>query len=317
MNKFLIITVGLFAAVLCSVAARAETKIGILLFSEAVRFHESKNSILEQLKKDGFGEPAVEYTTENALGSKAKAAEVARKFAAAKFDLIFTLGTPASIPMTKAITDVPIVFCHVYDPVDAGIAKDWQSSGNNTTGASSRISMAKLLNILKEFRPVKRLAVLYTPGEKNTEAQLIELQKSQEEFQIKVLPIILTNKEEVAQTVAGFVNSVDAIYLTGSTIIGGAVPAIVDIANKARVITITHLDDLVEQGALLGVCANSPRLGRLAGEKAVRILQGAQPSSIPIETVKELDIILNKKTAKAGQFALSPSFLKSVTKTVE
>jgi putative ABC transport system substrate-binding protein len=60
----------------------------------------------------------------------------------------------------------------VYDPVEAGIAKDWEGSGNNTTGTSSKIPMSNLMDCLTDFAPVKRLAVMYTPGEKNSETQL-------------------------------------------------------------------------------------------------------------------------------------------------
>jgi putative ABC transport system substrate-binding protein len=165
--------------------------------------------------------------------------------------------------------------------------------------------------------PVKRLAVLYTPGEKNTEFQLIELQNIQANSQIKVIPIILTNKEGVAYALSEVVHAADAIYLTGSSIVGATVPKIVDMANKSKVVTITHLDDLVEKGALLGICANSYLVGRLAGKKAGNILKGAKPSSIPIEPERKVDVILNKKTAKAGQFQIPSSFMNKVTKTIE
>lgn len=302
---------------LMPVEARAEKRIGILTFSEEVRYDESRNGIIDQLKKEGFGEPEVQYTIENAEGSKAKAVELVRKFAAAKLDLIFAIGTSAAIAAAKEIKDVPIVFSTVYDPVQAGIAKDWKSSGNNTTGSSTRLSMARLVDTLKEFVPVKKLIVLYTPGEKNSEAQLRELQGLQSTSQIKVIPIILTKKEEVAQTLSEVLPAADAMYLTGSSVIGETVPLIVDRANKTKMVTITHLDDLVNKGALLGICPNSYQVGRLAGKKAAQILKGAKPSSIPIESEKKLDIILNRKTAKAGQFQIPPSFLKKVTKTIE
>lgn len=302
---------------LVSVEARVEKRIGVLLFSEESFYIESKNGILDQLKKDGFGEPAVKYDIENAEGSKAKAVELAQKFAAARMDLIITLGTHATIAVVKAIKDVPIVFSTVYDPVEAGIAKDWKSSGNNTTGSSTKIPMSMLVNSLKEFAPVKRLAVLYTPGEKNSESQLMELQKTQASSQIKVIPIILNKKEELTRTLSEVIPMTDAVYLTGSSIVSAAVPTIVETANKAKVVTITHLNDLVEKGSLLGVCANSYLIGRLAGKKAVKILKGAKPSSIPIETDKKLDLILNMKTAKAGQFRIPPSFMKKATKIIE
>ncbi len=316
-KKLSVIAVFFLAVTLFSTAAGAEKRIGILTFSEEVRYNDTQKGIMDQLNKDGFGEPAVKYTIENARGSKAKAAELVQKFASAKMDLIITIGTTATIAITREIKDVPVVFGMVYDPIEAGIAKDWKSSGNNTTGVSPKVVMSKLLSSLKVLAPVKKLAVLYTPGEKNTEIQLKELQELQTSQQIKVIPIILAKKEEVARTLSSVVHTVDAFYLTGSGIVGTTVQIIVDIANQAHVVTITHLDDLVEKGALLGICANSNLVGRLAGKKAVQILKGAKPSSIPIEIEKKLDFILNMKTAKAGQFQIPLSFMKKVTRTIE
>ncbi len=300
-----------------SAEARAEKKIGVLIFTEDVRYNESKNGIMDQLKEAGFGEPAVKYTVENAGGSKAKAAELAQKFAESKMNLIFTIGTSVTIPAAKAIKDMPIVFCTVYDPVEAGIANDWKSSGNNTTGSTTKFPMSKLVKLLKEFAPVKRLAVLYTPGEKNSELQLKELQGIQAEARIKVIPIILSKKGDAVHALSDVVHTADAFYLTGSSVVSESVSVIADIANNAKVVTITHLDDLVENGVLLGVCTNSYLVGRLAGKKAVKILKGARPSSIPIETDKKLDLIINMKTAKAGRFQIPPSFMKKITKTIE
>jgi putative tryptophan/tyrosine transport system substrate-binding protein len=317
MKIFIVIAAVFSTVTLFSAAAGAEKRIGILTFSEEVRYNDTQKGILDQLNKDGFGEPAVKFTIENARGSKAKAAELVQKFAASKMDLIITIGTTATIAITREIKDVPVVFGMVYDPVEAGIAKDWKSSGNNTTGVSPKVAMSKLVSSLKELAPVKKLAVLYTPGEKNTEIQLKELQEIQASLQIKVIPVILANKEEVAPTLSSVVHTVDAFYLTGSGIVGTTVPIIVDIANKAKVVTVSHLDDLVEKGALLGICANSNLVGHLAGKKAVQILKGAKPSSIPIEIEKKLDFVLNMKTAKAGQFQIPVSFMKKVTRTIE
>lgn len=298
------------------VKAMAENRIGVLMFTAAPRYEESKRGILDQLRKEGFGEPAVKYAIENARGSKAKAVEAAQKFAA-EVDLIITLGTHATLAATRATRDVPIVFSTVYDPVEVGISSDWKSSGNNTTGSSTKVSMPMIINVLRELVPVKRLAVLYTPGEKNSEAQLMELQKVQADFRIKVIPVILGGKEEVSQALSEVVQAVDAIYLTGSSIVTATLAQIVEKANRGKVVTITHLDDLAEGGALMGVGVDSYLVGRLAGVKAAKILRGAKPSSIPIEAEKKLDIILNRKTAKAGQFSIPPHFMNMVTKTIE
>jgi putative tryptophan/tyrosine transport system substrate-binding protein len=294
-----------------------EKRIGVLMFSEPTRYNESLKGIRDQLKKDGFGEAATSFTVENAGGSYVKTAELARKFAAAKMDLILAIGTSATEALLKEIKDVPIVFSVVYDPVAAGLVKSLKSSGNNATGTSPRIPLSSLVKSLKEFAPVKKLAVLYSPGEKNSQAQLKELQELQSSSQIKIVAVPLAKKEEVAQILPEVIHTTDAIYLTGSSIVSATIAIIVDSANRGKVVTITHLDDLVENGVLLGVCADSYQGGRLAGEMAVKILKGAKPSSLPIEPPKKIDVIINTRSVKAGQFQVPPDFMKKVTKTVD
>lgn len=317
LKKFFLLMLLLLVVIFFSAEARAEKKIGILSFSEEARFIEVQKGVLDQLNKSGFGAPAAKYTIENAKGSKVKAAELAQKFAAAKFDLVITIGTTATVLAAKAITETPIVFSLVYDPVESGIAKNWKSSGNNTTGASTQVPMSLLVNRMKLIAPVKSLAVLYTPGERHTEIMLKELQKLQAESQIKVVPIILSKKEDVAQILPQVVRTVDAIALTGSSVQYASISEIVDIAIKAKVITITHIEELVEKGALLGISPSPHMIGQLAGEKAVKILKGAKPSSIPIEPLKKFDTLLNKKTATASQIQIPPALLKQVTRTIE
>lgn len=318
MNRKLFILIALlFMTSLLPPEARGEKRIGILMFSEESRYSDSQKGVTEQLREEGFREPAVKFVIENAGGNKAKAAELAQKFAAAKLDLIITIGTSATIAVAREIKDVPVVFSMVYDPVEAKIADDWRSSGNNTTGASPKVPLSKLVQSLKELVPAKKLAVLYTPGEKNSEIQLKELLGLQDGFRIKVVPVPLAKQEDVAQLLPEVIRTADAIYLSGSAVVGKSVSMIVDMATRARVVTLTHLDDLLDKGVLLGVSANPHAVGRLAGEKAAKVLKGAKPSSVPIETLKKSDLVINMRTVKAGGFKVPKSFMKSVTKVLE
>jgi len=316
-SKRLLVVAAVFLSVVSfSREARAERKIGILMFSEEVRYNEAKNGITDRLSEEGFSEPNTRLIVENADANKARAAELVKKYSAEKLDLIITLGTSMMIPVAREIKDVPIVFGMVYDPVAAGIARDMKSSGNNTTGATTIFPMGKVIDILMEFRKVGRLAVLYSPGEKNSETQLKDLREIQHIYGIRIVPVPLTKKEEIRQILPEVVRTCDALYVTGSNLVDSQLSTIVDMATKANVVTITHLDDLVTKGVLLGVCSNSYQNGRLVGEKAVRILNGAKPSSIPIESPKEQFVMINMETSRAGRFRIPEEFMKKVTRKV-
>ncbi len=295
---------------------RAE-KIGIIIFSEESRYAEAAKGIRDRLEEEGIKEPKATFLEEHADANKAKAAEIVRKFAADKLDLIFSLGTSASMVVAREIKDVPIVFSVVFDPVEAGLVKDWKSSGNNVTGTSTMIPMSTIMDHLRLLAPVKRLAVLYTPGEKNSESTLRRLQEVQAVHQITILPVLITKRDEIPRILPEVIRTSDAIYLTGSNLVDSEVSLIADMATRGKVITVTHLEDLVEKGVLLGICSDSYTLGRMAGEKGIKILKGAKPSSIPIDAPKKYSVILNMRTSRAGQFNISPDMAKSITKKIE
>jgi putative ABC transport system substrate-binding protein len=297
---------------------RAEKKrICVLLWTDESRFVDGKNAFVDQLRKEGFGDDAVALTIENCGGNKAKAADLTKKIAAAKYDLVVPVGTSAAVAVAKDIKDVPIVFMVVYDPVASKIADGWESSGNNTTGATAFVKMSILVDTLKKLAPVKKLAVLYTPGEKNSELQLKDLQSAQAAGGFKVVPVPLATKEDVAAMMAQATGAADAMFLSGSSVVGAATPAIVEAAIKAKVITVSHLDDPVEKGALLGVTASPAQQGQLAGVKAAKVLKGAAPSSLPIDQLKTLDIILNMKTAKAIGLTVPADFQKAAARIIQ
>ncbi len=312
-----------FTAVLClfatllSVNAWAEKRIGFLLFSNETRYQYAAKGIKDKLIESGYSESNTQYIIAKAGANTAKAVELAQKFASDKLDLIIALGTSSAVIVAKEIKDVPIVFSVVYNPVEVGIAKSWKSSGNNTTGTATDIPMMKILDILKLMRPLKRLAVLYTVGEKNSESVLRDLQNIQGKAGIKIVPVLIAADEDIDQLLPEVLHTVDGIYVTGSNVVNSRIATIVDMATKAGVLTVSHLEDLIEDGALVGVCANSYAMGRLAGEKAVKILHGAKPSSLSIETLTKFDVILNMNTARKGHFPIPSDFMKLVTKKIE
>jgi putative ABC transport system substrate-binding protein len=297
--------------------ALAEKKVGVLIFSGEKRYQDARDGALAQLKKDGFSEPAVKFTMENAESNKAKAAEISKKMAEAKYDLILVVGTTAAVALANQVKDVPVVFTMVYDPVDSKIAKEWKSSGNNTTGTSPHVSMAKLLEYLKKIAPVKAIGVLYTPGERNSETQLKEIQAEQKASGIKVVPVPVANKNELVPVVTDVTTKIEALFLTGAAVVGDQLPAIVEIADKNKVITASHLEDFVDRGVMMGLTADPSALGRLAGEKAAKILKGAEPSSLPIEALDKLDLILNLKTASKAGIIIPADIKKTATRVIE
>jgi putative tryptophan/tyrosine transport system substrate-binding protein len=297
--------------------APAEKRIGILLFNEQPRYVENKRGVLDELRKNGITEPNYRFIIESAEGSKVKALQSVRRFIANRMDMVITIGTSATVIAAAEIKNIPLVFVMVWDPVESNVAKSWRSSGNNVTGVSSRTSASKLLGVLREVADVKNVAVLYTRGERNTEIQLKEFQEQQKRYNVRITPVSVSGRDDIMSIMPYLTTNVRAICLTGSSVVGDHLADIVGFATKAGVITASQSEDLVERGALMGITVDAYAIGLLAGDKAIKILKGAKPSSIPIEPLKKQDVIINMKTARAGGFVIKPSFMKKVTKTIE
>jgi putative ABC transport system substrate-binding protein len=295
---------------------QAQAKVGILLWNNQPRYTQCEEGVLAQLKEEGFAPPKVSFTVEQADGNRTTVTELTKKFAAAHFDLVIPIGTMAASTVADQIKDVPVVFAFVFDPVGSKIAADWKSSGNNTTGSSSKTSAPMLLRTLRKLAPVHTLAVLYTPGEKNTEVQLADLQLLKD-FQITILPVPLKSRAEVLAEVSQLEGKVEAIVLTGSSIVGDAAAQIVVLANKAKIITATQSDDHMDKGVLLGVTVNPGAVGRLAGKKAAQVLRGTKPAALEIEALKSSDVSLNMGTAKAIGLTVPPAVQKEATRLIQ
>jgi ABC-type uncharacterized transport system substrate-binding protein len=316
-RRLFIIAMVFFIFALLSAEVWAKPKIGILLFTQESHYRETLNGIMDQLKKEGFGGSEADFIEENAEGNKAKAVELSKKFAASRTDLVIVLGTTATLIVMNEIKEVPIVFSMIYDPIDSRIVRDWKSSGNNTTGSSNNMPMSHVIHALKGLVRLKKLAVLYQPDERNSVGQLKDHQEEQNKSQHRVVPVPITNKEDVTRILPNVIGSADALYISGGSILGEMVPTIADMTTKAKMITASNLKERVEKGLLLGVCANSYAVGLLAGEKAAKVLRGAKPSSIPIGTLKKFDVMVNMRTVRAGKFQIPTDFMKTVTNTIE
>jgi len=199
------------AATVLSSNAWAEKRIGFLMFSDETRYVDATKGITDKLSEAGYTESNTHYIIAKAGANKAKAVELAQKFASEKLDLIIALGTSSAVIVSKEIKDVPIVFSVVYNPVEVGIAKSLKSSGNNTTGTITDVPMMKILDSLKLLRPVKRLAVLYTAGEKNSESVLRDLQIIQTKAGIKIIPVLIVADEDIDQLLPEVLHTVAVV----------------------------------------------------------------------------------------------------------
>ena len=142
-------------------------KVGISQIVTHPALDATVQGIQDELTAQGF--TGIEYDLQNAEGDMATTASIAQKFAGDNLDLAIGVATPTSQALAKAITDKPVLFTAVTDPVGAGLVQDPTAPSGNVTGVSDMQPVKPILELVKTFRPdAKAVGMVYNAGESNS-----------------------------------------------------------------------------------------------------------------------------------------------------
>lgn len=258
--------------------------------------HPSLDLTREGFKK-AFEEAGVkaEFDEKNAEGAMSNANIIATNFKADKKDLVFGIATPSAQALANNITDIPVLFSAVTDPVSAKILN------KNVTGTSDRVNnIGEQLDLLVKLRPeVKKIGVLYNTSEQNSKVQVEDIQKIAKEKNIEVVLQGITSFNELAQSTKGLLAQVDALYIPTDNLVVSGAKLISSEALSAKKPVVVSENSSVEAGALFTMGLDYFELGKRTGQMAIEILKGKQISEIPFETTQKLSLYINEDTAKA------------------
>lgn len=308
----------LSALVGCGSNSTADVKeIGVLQLVQHTALDQSNEGFIAGLKEKGYEDGKnIKIDQQNANGKIDVANQIAGQFVSNKKDLIFAIATPAVQASYNATKDIPIVFTAVTDPVDAEIAKDWKSSGYNTTGTSDKVSIDEQLELFKKLVPdAKTMGFIYTTSEINSINQLKEIKDLAPKYGLTIKEIGIANINEINQNLSSVINSIDSLYAPTDNNVAASYSLVGDICVKNSKPIIGAEPAVVEQGGLVSKGIDYYELGKVAGYKAAEILDGKKPADIEIEAMKELAITINTDVAKKLNITI-PEDIDKVAKKI-
>lgn len=269
--------------------------------------HPALDSAVEGFK-EGLAEAGVTNVTfdeQNAEGDMATASSIAQKFASDDLDLILGVATPTSQAVVKAVTDTPIVFTAVTDPVGAGLVSNAEAPDANVTGVSDLLPMGPTIDLIKQVVPeIKTLGVMYNAGESNSVFLVDEQKKAAEAAGITVVEATAANSSEVKAAADSLVGRVDAIsVLTDNTVVS-ALESVVKVAQENKIPLFAGDTDSVKRGAVAAYAFDYKDLGVQAGHMAADILAGKAISEIPVQYAEKLQLSVNEAAAEATGITL-------------
>ncbi len=266
---------------------------------------EGKNLVIEKRWADGKPE---------------RLPQLAKELAAAKVVAIVTVFTATAVAAKQAVSDVPILFTMVSDPVHAGLLKDLARPGGNVSGfASLNIQLApKRLEILHEILPaVKKVAFLYSGGLETDRGKLEATIRAAGKMGLQVLPVDV-QRMAFAEAFKGAVSSgakAAIVVLNGSSF--DARREIVALAAKHRMPAIYEAPPFVSEGGLLSYSVSQyAQIGR-AAVYIDKLAKGAKVGDLPVEQAATLELVINATHAKELSIKIPQSIMLRATRVID
>ncbi|MEJ2683430.1 MAG: ABC transporter substrate-binding protein [Candidatus Sulfobium sp.] len=296
----------IFFIIMSGQAFGAEKMIGVIMTGNIPYYREIQKTFAEALNADGLGPGTVQVVVQSPAPEPMSWTNAARKLVAIGSDVIVSYGAPATLAVLNETSDIPVVFAAVFDPHAVGIA------GGNVTGISSTVPITSLIRNFKSIDNFKRLGVVFNNSEKDTVAQARDVKRLEGSFGFQSVGFDIRRAEDTRK-----ISNVDGLFLTTSCAAMVCINNIMGIAHREKLPTASTIGGEENMGIILTLAANPYEQGREAARLAARVMRGAKPSSIPVESPKKIDMIVNLKEASSLGLKIPFDLLTSATKVIK
>ncbi|MGE3540149.1 MAG: ABC transporter substrate-binding protein [Candidatus Tectimicrobiota bacterium] len=294
----------------------------IAVLTPGLGFNVALEGLREGLAALGFVEGKnLRLSVEDTHGAVEQLAARATKIVATRPDLLLTIGTVPTTAARQATSTLPIVFAFVADPLRAGLVASHASSQNNLTGIANHAGTFSglRLEILQEILPaIKRVLVPVAWRENVAEISWRDLAILAPKLGLELVRRDVSSKEDLEQMLQETpADAVEAIFHLPSSLVGTHMDLLIAKGLQDKLPVIASESSMVERGALMSYGADLRLLGKQAARLVSKILHGARPADIPIQTPASLVLAINLHTARVLGITIPASVLERADRVVE
>ncbi|TVM30525.1 ABC transporter substrate-binding protein [Oceanidesulfovibrio marinus] len=297
MGKLRIIICALAFVLVASVAMAEDYTVSVSQIVEHPALDATRQGFMDYLEEQGLD---VKYNVHIAQGNIATANQIANQIMDEDPDLVLAIATPTAQACAQRIHETPVIATAVTDFVGAGLVKSMDKPGSNVTGMTDMTPMDKHLDLMLEFVPdATAVGVIYNAGEDNSVTLVKFLRDACEAKGVKLEEATIQNSSGVLQAARSLVGKVQAIYIPTDNTVVTALESAMKVAHENHIPLFSGDTDSVERGTLASLGFDYYNMGRQTGEMAFRILkEGANPADMPVETLQDLSLWVNKDAAE-------------------
>src|SRR5262249_29707677 len=249
-----------------------------------------------------------------------QASVLARELVALQPDAILTHSTPITAAQQQASRAIPIVFVAVSDPIGSGFIASLARPGGSLTGLTlfeASIS-GKWLAMLKEIAPhIARAAFVIDPKTSSFAHYQREAEAIATSLAIELVPSPVENEADIERTIGSFAREPNAglVFPPSSTTTVHR-DLIIALTARHRLPAGYAWRHFVTAGGLMSYGINPVDEFRQAAYLVDRIVRGANPADLPVQTPTRYETILNLKTAKALGLTVPPGLLVAADEVI-
>ncbi|AHC16026.1 ABC transporter substrate-binding protein [Salinispira pacifica] len=303
MKIFTIRTAAVLAAVVLLFSGCAGEQKSVTIGISKIVEHPALNAVEQGIKDEmaELGYDDISFDVQNAAGDMNTAGQIASKFLFDDVDIAVGIATPTSIALATAITDRPVIFTAVTDPVDAGLVDNLESGKNNVTGVSDLTPVAEQIDLIIELTGAQSIGTVYTSGEPNA-VKLAELaEEAAANRGLEFVSTTIADSGQVKQAAEAIMDRVDAVYVSTDNTVFSALPALIEVANQNNVPVITaDPSSFGDYDVLAAYGFDYYAMGRATGRLIDEVLEGSEPADIPTRFLtdpEDLLLVLNLDVA--------------------
>ena len=321
-NKIFVIALLSFFLFSFSAAAQPAKapRIGVLL--QGGPWYDAVDGLRQGLKDLGL-EDGKQFFLDirDAKGDPKAVEEAARNLERDKVKLIYALATSVVITAKQVTTDIPIVFAAGTDPVAMGLVESFVKPGGRLTGVHLLVTdlTAKRLEILKEILPKLRgVLTFYNPANQVAKQGASLGREEAKRLGLKFIERHVKSVDELRQALRTLkAKEADAFFYTPDAMVLSQAQLIIDTARAKRIATMFQEQSLVVKGALASYGQSYYEIGRLSAKYVQKVLSGANPRDLRIETFDDVELVINLKTAKELGVTVPPNVLARANKVIK
>jgi len=244
----------------------------------------------------------------------------ARQLVSDGVDIILVDHEDSAQAARQATERIPIVSTALGDPVEQGLIQSFSRPGGNLTGvADLHLELGpKRLEMFRNMLPrLKRVLFLYSATDRYAATEAKALQQAARRLGVTLIARAAHNEADVQAVLATLhASKIDGVLAPRCCALN--LPDLIQQATSRSGLPAMYESAFwVDRGALASYGPDLSASGHMAARLVDKIMHGTDPAEIPVEVNRDVEFVVNLKTARTLGLVLAPEAMYRANRFVQ